>query len=135
MHWLLLIAALFFLFLFFPRGMLAIFGGALLIIPVALVASYLPDASADAEYWGAVVIAVLCFVPGTVWGAIYLHGVVSHWFTPHQGRLLYFLMFIVALIAIDKGFYDGPTAHERASPAFEKALEELAPVAPSPLAN
>jgi hypothetical protein len=63
--------------------------------------------------------------------------VFRRWFTPDQGRLLYFLMLVVALISINAYVSKLSAQSERASPArfspADKALQALAPVEPSPL--
>jgi hypothetical protein len=80
---------------------------------------------------------------------------VWRWFTPHQGRLFYFLMAILVPTVIGGNYLSQSSAQaERASPAptapepaaaaapqaertetpAEKALQEIAPVEPSPLA-
>ena len=86
-----------------------------------------------AQHYGELVIYVLCWV---VWIGMGI-AVFRRWFTPDQGRLLYFLMFVMAVMVIG-GYLSQPSAQsERASPArispADKALQALAPVEPSPL--
>jgi hypothetical protein len=93
-------------------------------------------AAHPAEYWGLLVIDVLCCLPVAIVILVYLRGVIEHWFRPEQARLLYFLIFVFAAIIIDVSLR-GPAAHERVaapgSSPSEQALQELLKDQPTPL--
>jgi hypothetical protein len=117
-------------------------GGALIAAGVALATH--PMSHEREQYVGGLVTLMLLgvYMAGIiVWG---VRTIVASWFTPEHGRLLYFLMFVMAVMVIG-GYLSQPSAQSerisapaaaQAQPAetpAERALQELAPVEPSAL--